>query len=164
MNKTSGTSDKWRAAAAIIMLATLAASALGGFVTAGSDDPWYAALSKPRLNPPDIAFAIVWPALFILMAVGAVMVRRAAGSFQAAKHPLGLFFTQLGVNAAWSWVFFGAQQIAAALGVIIVLWILIFLMIQSFSRHSMTAAMMQLPYLAWVTFAGYLNTFIMIAN
>ncbi len=141
----------------LIVVLTLAAAALGATVSGGSDNPWYAALNKPGLTPPDIAFAIVWPVLYILMALGAVLVRLRAGSFNAASAPLGLYFTQLSVNLSWSWLFFGFQQIGLSMLTLSLLWMLILLMISAFGRVSRTAARMQIPYLIWVTFAGYLN-------
>lgn len=150
--------------AILLVLATLGAGAIGGLITGGSDDPWYAALTKPRLNPPDIAFAIVWPILFALMAAGALIVLRKAGSLRASSQPLGIYFTMLAVNIGWSLFFFGLKDMAVALGVIAALWLLIVAMIGEFARHSKTAALLQLPYLGWVTFAAYLNVFILWAN
>lgn len=137
---------------------------LSGTVSSGSDDAWYAALNKSALNPPDITFAIVWPILFLLMAVGAIMVRSAAGSFQAAAPALGLFFSQLIANLGWSFAFFGFQEPLLALLFLITLWVMIIAMISAFRRWSRRTAWLQAPYLVWVTFAGYLNTFIVLAN
>ena len=148
----------------LILLATFGAGALGALVTGGSDDPWYAALTKPRLNPPDMAFGIVWPILFVLMATGAVLVLRRVRSFTEASQPMGIYFTMLAVNIGWSLFFFGLKDIAVALGVLTALWLLIVAMIGEFAKHSKTAALLQLPYLGWVTFAGYLNLFILLAN
>lgn len=148
----------------MILIAVIATAALGGMVSGGSDDAWYAGLEKSPLNPPDIAFAIVWPALFTLMVIGAIMVRRAAGSFEAASSALGLFFAQLIPNLAWSYAFFGFQQPLLSLFVIATLWVMIVAMIASFWRWSRLAAWLQLPYLAWVSIAAYLNGFIVAAN
>ena len=111
-----------------------------------------------------MTFAIVWPVLYVLMALGAIGVRLRAGSFRAASAALGIFFVQLGVNLSWSWVFFGFHQPLAALAILLILWLLIVTMIVAFWRHARGPAMMQLPYLAWVSFAGYLNAYIVLAN
>ncbi|MEM8616358.1 MAG: TspO/MBR family protein [Pseudomonadota bacterium] len=148
----------------LIALLTAATAGLGAFVSAGSDDPWYAALAKPALTPPDIAFAIVWPILFVLMALSAILVRVKAGSFAAASSALGLYFTQLAVNLSWSWAFFGFHQILLGLIIIAVLWVLIVAMMRSFAKHSVAAAVLQAPYLLWVSFAGYLNASILFLN
>ena len=78
-----------------IAVVTAATSGLGAAVSGGSEDVWYLALEKPGLTPPDIMFAVVWPILFVLMALGAVLVRMSAGSFAACSAALGLYFTQL---------------------------------------------------------------------
>jgi tryptophan-rich sensory protein len=148
----------------LIALLTAATAALGAIVSAGSDDVWYAALTKPELNPPDLAFAIIWPILFTFMALGAVLVRLKAGSFAAASGALGLYFTQLAVNISWSWLFFGFHQILLALVALVILWMLILAMIRSFAKHSMAAAVLQIPYFLWVSFAGYLNASILGLN
>lgn len=148
----------------LIALLTAATAALGAIVSAGSDDVWYAALTKPELNPPDLAFAIIWPILFTFMALGAVLVRIKAGSFAAASGALGLYFIQLAVNISWSWLFFGFHQILLALVALAILWTLILAMIRSFAKHSMAAAVLQIPYFLWVSFAGYLNASILGLN
>ncbi len=148
----------------LIAVLTIATAALGAVVSGGSDDPWYAALAKPALNPPDMAFAVVWPILFGLMVLGAVLVRIKAGSFAAASSALGLYFTQLAVNLSWSWLFFGFHQVLFAMIALVVLWLLILAMMRSFGKHSWAAAILQIPYLLWVTFAGYLNGSILFLN
>ncbi|MEM1036464.1 MAG: TspO/MBR family protein [Pseudomonadota bacterium] len=141
----------------LIIILTAVSAALGALVSGGSDDPWYAALTKPEFNPPDTVFGIVWPILFTLMAIGAVLVRLKAGSFGAASSALGLYFTQLAVGIAWSWLFFGFHQLIYAMVALVILWLLIVAMIRSFARHSWVAALLQIPYLAWMSFAGVLN-------
>lgn len=148
----------------LIALLTAATAALGAIVSGGSDDAWYAALEKPVINPPDFAFAIVWPILFTFMALGAVLVRIKAGSFAVASGALGLYFTQLAVNLSWSWLFFGFHQILLALIALAILWVLILAMIRSFAKHSLAAAVLQIPYFLWVSFAGYLNASILGLN
>lgn len=147
-----------------ILLATIAVAYLGGQISTGSDDAWYAGLNKAPLTPPDWVFAVVWPVLFILMAAGAIMVRRAAGSFEVASKSLGLYFAQLIPNLGWSYAFFGFSQPTLALLILATLWVMILAMIASFWRWSRRAAWLQLPYLIWVSFAGYLNGFIVAAN
>lgn len=148
----------------VIAVVTAATAGLGAAVSGGSENVWYFALEKPGLTPPDIIFAIVWPILFALMALGAVLVRITAGSFNAASAALGLYFTQLIANLAWSWLFFGFQQVQIAMITLVVLWLLIFAMIRAFAKHSPAAGYMQVPYLLWITFAGYLNGSILILN
>ncbi len=149
---------------ALIILAVIAAAAMGAIVSGGSDNAWYEALAKPRGTPPDIAFAIVWPVLFTLMAISALLVVRSAGSWARASRPLGLFFAQLIPNIGWSWLFFGFQLPGVSLLVLIALWVMILAMIIAFWRHSKLAGLLQLPYLGWVGFAGWLNAGIVWLN
>lgn len=148
----------------LIAVVTAATAGLGAAVSGGSENVWYFALEKPGLTPPDVMFAVVWPILFSLMALGAVLVRVTAGSFNAASAALGLYFTQLIANLAWSWLFFGFQQVLIAMLTLAALWLLILAMIRAFAKHSRAAAFMQVPYLLWVSFAGYLNASILLMN
>ena len=116
------------------------------------------------LNPPDIMFAFVWPALFALMLAGALMVLSEAGSFKRASAEIGLYFTMLAANVCWSLFFFGFRDPAIALGVLIALWLLIATMMLRFAVHSLRAALLQMPYLLWVTFAAYLNFYVWAFN
>ena len=149
---------------ALILIATIAAAAAGALVSGGDGDPWYAALAKPDLNPPGYAFGIVWPILFALMVIGAILVRLKAGSFAATSAALGIFFVQLIMNASWSWAFFGFRELVLAMMILVALWLLIAAMIAAFAKHSRLAAALQLPYLLWVSFAGYLNASIIALN
>tara|TARA_R100000935_G_scaffold47690_1_gene71843 strand:- start:267 stop:755 length:489 start_codon:yes stop_codon:yes gene_type:complete len=160
---TSAKAFPW-GAGILLLLATVTAAAAGAVISGGNSDPWYDALNKPGLTPPDILFVLVWPALFVLMAAGALLVLERAGSFDRAVSPLGLYYTMLAFNAGWSLAFFGMNEVALALGVLVALWLLIVAMMQDFWRYSHLAALLQLPYLAWVSFAGYLNAFILFAN
>lgn len=135
---------------------TFGIAALGAAVTAESVKSWYPTLAKPALTPPDIAFPIVWNILFALMAVAAWRVWRAVG-VQRARGALGLFTLQLALNLAWSWLFFGQQQIGWALAEIGLLWLAIVACILAFVRIDRIAAWLLLPYLLWVSFAVYLT-------
>jgi translocator protein len=147
-----------------IIGATALVAALGGLSSSGSADPWYIALDKAPGNPPGFLFGIVWPALYTLMAIGACLVWQATGSWKRSDGALGLFFAQLVPNLAWSLLFFRLHQPLLALIDLAILWILVALMIREFHRHSPVAAMLQYPYLVWVTFAAYLNAWIVVAN
>ena len=152
------------AGAALAGGATLGALLLGHWLSPGSDDPWYADLSKAPLNPPDIVFAIVWPVLFALMLAGALMVLHEAGNFKRASAAMGLYFTMLAANVCWSLFFFGFRDPAAALGILAALWLLIATMMLRFAVHEPKAALLQVPYLLWVSFAGYLNFHVWVFN
>jgi len=135
------------------ILITFAAPVFGAFAPPGE---WYVALSKPSWNPPPWIFGPAWTLLYTLMAVAAWRVWQ-QGGFAKQKRPLGLYFIQLALNAAWTPVFFGAHQIGAALMVILALWIAILLTLVSFMRVNKMAGILFIPYLAWVSFATALN-------
>ena len=148
----------------LLLLATVAAVAAGAVISFSRNDAWYAALNKPALTPPDFVFSLVWPVLFVLMAAGALMVLERAGNFERALSPLGIYYTMLAANAFWSLAFFGMQDVALALGAIAALLLLIIAMMQDFARYSRAAALIQIPYLIWVSFAAYLNLSILALN
>lgn len=148
----------------LIAVLTAGTAGLGAAVSDGSESVWYFALEKPGLTPPDFIFAVVWPILFVLMALGAILVRVRAGSFAACSAALGLYFTQLAMNLSWSWLFFGFYEVRIAMIALVVLWLLIVAMMRAFAKHSVAAAVLQVPYLIWVSFAGYLNASIFLLN
>jgi translocator protein len=117
---------------------------------------WYAALAKPPLTPPNHVFPVVWTVLYALMAVSAWIVWKTRPS-PCRRRGLRLFLVQLALNFLWTWIFFGAHQMLTAFVDLVALWVAILLTIHTFRKMSTTAAWLLAPYLAWVTFAGYLN-------
>lgn len=117
---------------------------------------WYVSLVKPAWTPPNVVFAPVWTALYVLMGVAAWLVWRRSG-FSGAMVPLVLFIVQLVLNALWSYLFFGAHQPMLAFFEIVILWIVILLTLVCFWRMSLLAGVLLLPYLCWVGFASALN-------
>lgn len=140
-----------------IVLCVVAVAVLGGLVSGGDADPWYQSLNKPEYNPPGIAFAIVWPTLYTLMALSAIIVRRTVGYFEDAPTTFGLFLLQLGFNLAWSVLFFFFHRPVWSMIDLVGLWFAIVALILHTARYSAIATLLLLPYLAWVSFAGYLN-------
>jgi tryptophan-rich sensory protein len=98
----------------------------------------------------------VWTVLYLLMGIAAWLVWRERG-FRGARLALGLFLTQLALNALWSWLFFAWQRGAWALGEVLLLWLVIVATVAAFWRIRPLAGMLLLPYLAWVTFAAALT-------
>lgn len=117
---------------------------------------WYASLAKPEWNPPDWVFAPVWTVLYLLIGISGWLVWRAVG-FAAAKAAMAVYFAQLALNGLWSWLFFGLQLPAVAFAEILLLWFIILATALLFRPFSRTAALLLLPYLAWVGFAAVLN-------
>ncbi len=137
------------------LAASFATGAIGALATARAA-AFYGALSQPTWAPPGWLFGPVWTLLFILMGLAAWLVWRQHG-FGGARLALGLFCLQLVANALWSWVFFAWQLGALAVAEIAVLWLLIALTAAAFWRLHRLAALLLLPYLAWVSFAAALT-------
>lgn len=144
-----------RSAAGLVawLILCYGAAALGARFLPGA---WYAALAKPVWTPPNWLFAPVWTVLYGMMAVAAWLVWRRYG-FSGARGALALFLVQLGLNGAWSWIFFGLQRAGFALADIVALWTVLLLATLAFWKRRRSAAVLLVPYLAWVTFAVALN-------
>lgn len=119
--------------------------------------PWYADLIKPAYTPPNQVFPIAWTILYVLMAVSMTWVYLCDHQTSSYRFARNLFLLQLLVNGLWSWLFFGLHQPLWGLLDIICLWFLVILMIGAFFRISRGAALLQVPYLCWISFAGWLN-------
>ncbi|MEX0404474.1 TspO/MBR family protein [Aquibium sp. LZ166] len=136
---------------------------LGGGLTIGylnTPGEWYANLAKPPFNPPNWLFAPAWTILYVLIGIaGARTWRRAPKSAAMAA-----WWAQLGLNFLWSPVFFTLHIIGAAFLVILALLAAIILFIVIAWRIDRVAAMLFLPYLAWVAFASLLNGAILWLN
>jgi benzodiazapine receptor len=142
------------AAAAIAALA--ATSVAGQLATYPNLEPWYAGLRKPAFNPPNWAFAPVWTSLYLLMAFAFWRVLRLPRS-RARWPALILFAAVLVLNAAWSWMFFGANSAALGLINIVPQLGVIAATIVVFHRLDRLAAWCLAPLAAWVGFAAVLN-------
>lgn len=134
----------------------LAVGGFGAAFTTPEIGGWYRTLSKPSWNPPDSIFGPVWTTLYILMAIAGWIVWKPAG-FRAAAGPLTLFSLQLLFNFAWSWIFFKQHQVGWAVVDLVFLWLAIVATMLTFFRRSRLAGWLLVPYLAWVSFAGFLN-------
>jgi len=117
---------------------------------------WYERLAKPSWRPPNWLFAPVWTVLYLTIAVSGWLVWRGVG-FSGATLALPIFALQLVLNAAWTPLFFGLHRIDLGLSDILLLWLFIIVTIMFFYFVNLVAALLLLPYLAWVTFAVALN-------
>jgi translocator protein len=133
-----------------------AVAGISGFITAGEIPGWYRTLNRPAIAPPNWLLGPVWTLLYATMAISAWQVWEAAPS-EPRTVGLALFLVQLGLNFAWSFIFFRYHAIGAALAEVIVLWIAIGATTLVFDRVAPTAAWMMAPYWAWVSFASVLN-------
>ena len=139
-----------------LIVAVILAAAIGSMAsTSAGTDSWYLLLDKSELNPPSYVFGIVWPILYILMMVSA---------FLAHKKIFSIFIIQLFFNAAWSWLFFRFQMPLIALLDIYLLIAINIYILNLMYKESKLAFFIFIPYVAWISFASYLNLFIVINN
>lgn len=130
---------------------------IGAVFTAPAIGGWYVALAKPALTPPGWVFGPVWTALYALMGVAAFLVWKRGWRRREVRIALAVFAVQLALNALWSFLFFGWHAPGIALVEIAFLWLAILATIVAFTRISRAAARLLVPYIAWVSFAAYLN-------
>lgn len=140
-----------------------AVGALSGWLTGDGMELYKTSMAKPPLSPPGIVFPIVWTILFALMGLGAARISMALASSERSRS-LRLFFLQLAFNFVWSIIFFHFQRFGLAFLWLALLWLLILWMILAFQAVDPPAAWLQIPYLVWVAFAGYLNLGVWILN
>lgn len=124
---------------------------------------FYLQLNKPGWAPPASAFGPVWSVLYVLMGVSAWLVWREQGRKPVA-WALALFGVQLAANALWSWLFFAWRLGAASFADVLLLLVLIVLTIAAFHRVQRLAALLMVPYLAWVCLASALTWSVWRAN
>lgn len=141
----------------------LIVGAVAGFLTRNSMTA-FANLNKPALSPPGILFPIVWTVLYTLMGIASYLVYTSGQNNEAVREALIVYGLQLAVNFFWSIFFFNLEWYLFAFFWLLLLWVLILYTIVLFYPISKTAAFLLLPYLAWVTFAGYLNLGIYLLN
>ena len=139
-----------------LIVAVIFAAAIGSIAsTSAGTDSWYLLLDKSEFNPPSYVFGIVWPILYILMMVSA---------FLAHKKIFSIFIIQLFFNATWSWLFFRFQMPLIALLDIYLLIAINIYILNLMYKESKLAFFLFIPYVAWISFASYLNLFIVINN
>ena len=142
------------------LLASLALPLVSGLVaglfTATAIPGWYETLNKPSFNPPNWLFGPVWTTLYILMGISLYLIwKQDAG--KGRNLAILIFLLQLLLNFVWSFIFFYYNKIGFALVEIILLWICIGIMLVLFYKIKPIAAIINLPYFLWVTFATILN-------
>lgn len=145
-----------------VLLGSVLVCELAGIVpsilTADEVATWYPTLAKPAFTPPSWVFGPVWTTLYLLMGVALYLVwqhKDEEGRLQQVA--LGVFAVQLVLNAGWTLVFFGSQEIFAGLVVIVALLAAIMGTMAAFWRIDRRAAALLVPYLLWVSFATALN-------
>ena len=142
---------------AISIVGSELAGAIGSIFTVPAIPTWYAHLAKPAFSPPNEVFGPVWTTLYLLMGLAAFIVWKEGSDRRDVRIALGIFIGQLVLNVLWSVAFFGSHSPIAGLIVIVLLWLSIIATIFAFYKVSKGAAFLLIPYLAWVSFAAYLN-------
>ena len=147
---------KWKTYAAYIIVTLLGGILVALFTMDGMQV--YSALEKPMLTPPAWLFPIAWTILYILMAIGA--------SRYALKSKMisGVYFLQLIVNYLWSVIFFGFNAYLFAFFWLLLLLVLVIVMTVQFYKVDKLAGLLQIPYILWLVFAGYLNIMVYLLN
>jgi len=151
---------KWKELIVSIAI-SLGVGALSGYLTKNSMS-LYQELVKPPLTPPGWIFPIVWTILFALMGLSAYLIY--VSDSKEKNQALQIYAIQLMLNFIWSLAFFNMQAYLLAFVILILLWISIIAMIKVFYEINPLAGKIQVPYLLWVTFAGYLNLAIYLLN
>ena len=114
-------------------------------------------MRQPALAPPDWLFPVVWTILYFLMGVSSYLVMSSSASKEQKEKAILLYEYQLAANFLWPTFFFHFEWYLFSFLWLVLLWILVFLMMIQFWKIDKRAAILNVPYLLWLTFAGYLN-------
>ena len=147
----------------LCLVIPLAVGGLAALLTGGGMDT-FETLNQPPLSPPGWLFPVVWTILYILMGIASYLTLTSGGSVKSIRNAILLYAIQLAFNFLWPIFFFGLSAYLFAFVWLVVLWLLILATTVSFYRLSNIAGRLMIPYLAWVTFAGYLNLGIYLLN
>ncbi len=145
----------------VSILIPLAVGGLAALLTMGQMDI-YQTLTRPPLSPPSILFPIVWGILYLLMGISSYFIY--ISNSHIKKSALTLYAVQLVVNFIWPILFFNVQNYLFSFIWLVLLWILVLFMVILFYKIKPLAGVLQIPYLVWITFAGYLNLAIYLLN
>ena len=152
----------WKTYAIWILIAE-AVGALSGWLSREGMKLYSETVTQPPLSPPMWLFPVVWGILYALRGLRAARVWLAPESPER-KRGLNLFIAQLIVNFFWSLIFFNLQAFGFAFIWLLLLWGLVAWMILTFYKVDPLAAWLQVPYLIWLTFAGYLTFAVWLIN
>lgn len=140
----------------LCILVPLLVGSLGAIATSSSINTWYLSLNKPSFNPPNYLFGPVWTCLYVLMGISFFIILNSKNEIPK-KRAIIIFTIQLFLNFIWSFIFFYFQLLSLAFIEIFLLWLFILGMIAEFYKISKVAALLNTPYLLWVSFASVLN-------
>ena len=141
----------------------LLVGAAAAFLTRNSME-LFASVEKPPLAPPAWLFPAAWTVLYTLMGISSYLIVTAETDKVKKEDALRIYAYQLIVNFLWPTFFFNFQWYGFSFLWLVLLWVLVFIMILRFREISKAAAYLNIPYLIWLTFAGYLNLGIWLLN
>ena len=141
----------------------LSVGGISALIVHGNTDI-YSKINQPPLAPPSWVFPVVWTVLYLLMGISLYIIWNTHADSGKKRLAFIFFGIQLFLNLIWSPIFFGLQLFLPALIVLVFTWIFTAAMIVSFYAISKPAALLQIPYIIWLTFAGYLNFAIYLLN
>lgn len=147
----------------ICIAVPLLVGGLSAFLTRDSMTT-FSQVIKPPLSPPGVLFPIVWTILYTLMGIASYLIVSSDAAKEDVQNAIFVYALQLGINFFWSIFFFNLQWYLFSFFWLLLLWTFILYTIVVFYRISKPAAYLLIPYLLWVTFAGYLNLGIAILN
>lgn len=140
----------------------LAVGGLSALLSGGMEN--HRGINQPPLSPPGWVFPVVWTILYLLMGYAAYRITQSGADPQEIKKAQRIYLAQLVLNFLWSPVFFGLNRYMLAFLILVAMWILIYWTMIRFSKLDKLAGDLLIPYLLWVTFAGYLNFGVYLLN
>ena len=149
----------WKKLIGSIGLPVIIGAIVGWLTSGGMENFKY--MNKPDLSPPGWLFPVVWTILYSLMGISYYIISQSGEDITTPKR---LYIIQLFFNYMWSFIFFNMENYLFAFIWIAVLWIIILLTDVSFYRINKVSGLLFIPYILWVTFAGYLNLSIFLLN
>lgn len=148
---------------AISILLPIAVGVVSSYLTRDAQI-MFSVINKPPLSPPGWLFPVVWTILYVLMGIASYIIYQHGKAREDVKTALSFYIVQLAFNFFWTIIFFHYESYLFAFIWLIVLWNLVLITIIKFNKISRVASYLMIPYLIWVTFAGYLNLGIYMLN
>lgn len=141
----------------------LGVGGLSALLTMGNMD-LYSEINSPPLAPPGWLFPVAWTVLYVLMGISCAMILLTPAPSAKKERAIAVYAASLVFNFGWSIIFFNLRAFFVAFAWLLVLWALILATVIVYRPIDKTAAYLQIPYLIWVAFAGYLNLMIFLLN
>lgn len=146
---------KWRLLILCIAIPLIVGTA-AAFLSGGGMEV-FASVKKPPLSPPAWLFPVVWTILYTLMGISSYLILTSGAEKEVIQNALSIYAYQLTINFLWPTFFFNFRwYFFSFLWLLLLLWMVV-LMVRDFYKISKPAAYLNIPYLVWLIFAGYLN-------